>query len=69
MTVETFPVQEIHCDSCERAIRKSLLRVEGVSDVEPDHRTNEVRVTFDHARVAGDQIAAQLAEAGYPVVA
>ncbi len=68
MTEQTFQVQQIHCDNCEQAIRKSLARLTGVRSVEPDNRTNQVTVTFDDAQVASDEIAARLADAGYPVV-
>jgi copper chaperone CopZ len=50
MTEQTFRVQQIHCDSCEQAIRKSLSRLTGVSGVEPDHRTNQVRWPSTTAR-------------------
>ena len=69
MTEQTFRVQEIHCASCEEALRKSLTRVSGVNRVEPDHRTNQVTVAFDDSQVASEDIAARLADVGYPVVA
>lgn len=68
MTEQAFRVQQIHCDSCEQAISKSLTRLSGVNSVEPDHRTNEVTVEFDDTQIAGDEIAARLADVGYPVI-
>jgi copper chaperone CopZ len=69
MSEQTFRVQDIHCGSCEQAIRKSLTRVSGVNNVKPDHRTNQITVAFDDSQVASDEIAARLADAGYAVVA
>ena len=66
MHSHTFQVAEIHCESCVGAIRRSLGRLEGVSDVEPDQATNEVRVTFDPDRTSLSSIVDRLAEAGYP---
>lgn len=68
MTEQTFRVQEIHCASCEQALRKSLTRVSRVSNVKPDHRTNQVTVAFDDTQGTSEEIAARLADAGYPVV-
>jgi copper chaperone CopZ len=69
LTEQTFLVHQIHCGSCEQAIRKSLSRLTGVTRVEPDHRINRVTVAFDDARVASDEIAARLEDVGYPVAA
>jgi len=63
-------VQQIHCSSCENTIRKALGRLEGVRQVTPDQRTNEIRVVFDEKRVSEDQIRTRLDEIGYtPVTA
>lgn len=66
METQTFRVAEVHCESCEGAIRRSLARVDGVADVEPDQTTDEVRVSFDPDRVSAASIAARLTDAGYP---
>ncbi|MGH3665469.1 MAG: heavy-metal-associated domain-containing protein [Egibacteraceae bacterium] len=68
VTERTFRVQDIHCDGCEHAISKALGRLEGVQRVEPNHRSNEVRVAFDEQQVVADEIATRLHDAGYPVV-
>ncbi len=69
MASETFTVEQIHCGACEAAIGKALTRVDGVRQVEADAASNRVTVLFDEAAVGVEQIAARLAEAGYPVVA
>lgn len=68
MANRTFQVEDIHCDGCEGAIRNALTRLEGVSEVRPDHTTNKVEVTFDEQRVGNQAITERLDLAGYPVV-
>lgn len=46
MTTTTITVAEIHCGGCENTIRVALSRLEGVRAVQPDHRTNQMRI--DH---------------------
>jgi copper chaperone CopZ len=67
MAQHTFAVQEIHCEACEQAIRKSLSRVDGIRTVEPDSSTNQVAVVYDETATDKQAIAERLATAGYPV--
>jgi copper chaperone CopZ len=67
MAQHTFAVQEIHCESCETAIRKSLSRMDGIRTVEPDSSTNQVAVVFDESATDEQAIAERLSTAGYPV--
>jgi copper chaperone CopZ len=67
MTQHTFAVQEIHCEACENAIRKSLSRLDGIRTVEPDASTNQVAVVYDEGATDKQAIAERLATAGYPV--
>lgn len=69
MREETFRVRQIHCGGCEKAISSSLGRLDGVTEVEPDQRTDEVRVTFDETQLDSEAIAARLADAGFPLAA
>ena len=69
MASEKFTVEQIHCGACEAAIGKALTRVDGVRQVEADAASNRVSVLFDENVVGVEQIAARLADAGYPVVA
>lgn len=66
MKEEKFRVQEIHCEGCENAIRNSLGRLDGVSVIEPDQATDEVKVGYDEARVRPGQIVERLTDAGFP---
>lgn len=68
MAQQTFVVQEIHCGACEDAIRKSLSRMDGVRNVEPEAETNRVSVNYDGTSTSEQEIAERLATAGYPVV-
>ena len=68
VTTTTFTVAEIHCASCENTIRTALSRLDGVSVVVPSSATNDVKVSFDAARVSGEQIKARLEEVGFPPV-
>jgi copper chaperone CopZ len=68
MASKTFAVEEIHCGSCETAIRKALGRVDGVRLVDADAATNQVTVVFDASAVDEAAVAERLGAAGYPVV-
>lgn len=68
MTSHTFHVQQIHCDGCEGAIRRAVGQLEGVSEVRPDHTSNQVEVRYDDQRILAETIAERLDFAGYPVV-
>ena len=61
-------MEEIHCGACESAIRKSLSRMDGVRNVEPEAETNRVSVDFDETTTSEQAIAERLTTAGYPVV-
>lgn len=67
-TTRTIQVQEIHCESCENAIRRALGTLEGVNLVKPNEATNSVRVSFDPAELTEDRIRAALADVGYQPV-
>ena len=68
MAQQTFVVQEIHCGACEKAIRKSLSRMDGVRNVEAEAESNRVSVNYDETATTDREIAERLATAGYPVV-
>lgn len=70
MTVErVLGVEGMHCAGCEAALRKALLRLEGVLDVAPDHQAGRVAVRFDPARVAEQQLVERIQQAGYQATA
>lgn len=51
--------------SSERTIRTLLGDVDGVEQVQADHRTNTVAVRYDEARIGRDSVVAELADIGY----
>ncbi len=68
MTTRTFPVDEIHCASCENTIKTALSRLPGVNVVVPSAETNDVKVSFDDTKVTEDELRTQLAEVGFEPV-
>lgn len=65
MTTVTITVRQIHCGGCENTIRTALSRLEAVRDVRPDHRTSQVRVSYDKARVTEAGLREALAGLGF----
>lgn len=68
MVTTTFRVSDIHCASCENTIRTALTRLPGVALVVPSAERNDVKVSFDDARVAPEQLRAALEEVGFAPV-
>lgn len=68
MVTRTFRVNDIHCASCEHTIRTALSRLPGVALVVPSAQTNDVKVSFDDARVSEDELRARLGEVGFEPV-
>ena len=64
----TIPVKEIHCESCEHAIRTALTQLDGVLQVSPSAKTNQVKVSYDELALNEDDLRAKLAEVGYEPV-
>lgn len=67
MAERTFEVDNIHCGGCEQGIRGGLGPADGIEEVVPDQRTNQVRVAFDPSRIDETAISDLLAETGFPV--
>lgn len=65
MTRIDIPVQGMHCEGCERAVRASLTQLDGVRDAKAAHQAGRVRVSFDPERVDEQRLRAQIEEAGY----
>lgn len=68
MVTRTFRVEEIHCASCENTIRTALTRLPGVALVVPSSATNDVKVSFDDAKVSEAELRARLEEVGFAPV-
>ena len=62
---ETYHVGHINCGGCERTVRTLLGDVDGVEQIDADHRTNTVAVRYDEARSSRDSVVAELAAIGY----
>ena len=60
-----FSAPDISCEGCAGAIRRSLLAVEGVSDVAVDVAARSVTVTHDDS-ARPERLAAALGQIGYP---
>ncbi|MFQ5705326.1 MAG: heavy metal translocating P-type ATPase [Gemmatimonadales bacterium] len=60
-------VPDMHCEGCARTIQETLGSLEGVTDVEADPRTKEVRVCWDGDYEGGDRMAGALASTGFRV--
>ena len=65
MRTSTFTVDDIHCGGCEQMIRTLVGDVTGVEQVDPDHRTNQVAVTYDESQVDDTAIREALANTGF----
>lgn len=65
MKTGTYTVEDIHCRGCETTIRTLVGDVAGVRQVDPDHRTNQVVVTYDEVQVDEITIREALANAGF----
>lgn len=69
MEQRVYVVEDNHCGNSEASIRRALDGVEGIGEVAPDHRTDEVRVAFDESRLDEGQVGELLARAGHPAKA
>lgn len=66
MTKEVLlKVPAIHCSSCANTISSHVTAVEGVSAVEVDAESKEVRLTFDESSVTLDRIRDSIEEIGF----
>jgi copper chaperone CopZ len=68
MAEQTFTVTGIHCDGCEANIESGLRRLDGVRDVNADHREQTIWVRFDERRLDEQRLAEQLDRIGYSPV-
>lgn len=66
MRTDTYTVADIHCGGCEATIRTLVGDVEGVQDVEPDHSTNQVIISYDENLLDDEAIREALANTGFP---
>lgn len=64
----SYTVGDIHCTSCEMTIRTLVGEVDGVAEVEADHQSNQVVVTYDESKIDDVGIRSSLADAGFAPV-
>lgn len=64
----TISVAEIHCENCENTIRTVLSQLDGVLQVAPSAKTNQVKVSFDEQTVSEADLKVRLSEVGYEPV-
>lgn len=62
----TLSVSGMSCPGCAITVKKSLTRVEGVSDAKVSFEKSEALVTFDDAKTSVDALLKATGNAGYP---
>jgi copper chaperone CopZ len=58
-------IDGMHCHRCEEAIRKAMMRHDGVHEVEVDFASGQASVLFDPKSVSAEDLVAAVREAGY----
>ena len=66
-TTVTLKAPDISCAHCVGAIKKAVGRLPGVSSVDGDPGTKQVKVTYEPGQVSLERIESTMAEEGYPV--
>lgn len=66
-TTVTLLAPDISCGHCVMAIKRAVGKLPGVSAVEGDPGTKQVKVTYEPGQVSLERIEATMAEEGYPV--
>ena len=55
----------MHCEGCSQSIQKSLSKVNGLRNVQPDFTNGEVRMEFDEGKVNVEKIRGAIRKAGF----
>ena len=55
----------LHSHTCEKAIQRSLLRNDGIKEVEVDFASGQASVLFDPRKITLETLTVSVAEAGY----
>ena len=53
------------CGGCENAVKRTLLKLEGVETVAASHEQNAVTVVYEPARVSPERMAKAVQDLGY----
>ncbi len=65
MTQVQFDVDGMKCSGCESLIVSSLKDVDGVQEVNADHKTGQVTISFDAAVMPEEEIKQIIRAQGY----
>lgn len=63
---DIFIVEDMHCNSCAKTIKKALSSNDAVSDIETNVDTKEVKVTYDDENFDVEEILSSLDTVGFP---
>lgn len=61
----TLKVSGMHCDGCSKRLQKSLSKIDGVKDVNPDFKTEQVRIQFDENKADLEKIRGIIRKTGF----
>lgn len=67
MSTVTYVAPDISCGHCQMTIEKEVGQVAGVSGVQVDVPTKQVKIQYDEAKVSPSKLEEVLDDAGYPV--
>ena len=59
--------RRMHCHGCERSVEFLLSDLGGVEQVDADHDTQHIHISFDPAQVAPSDMRAALRDLGYEI--
>jgi periplasmic mercuric ion binding protein len=62
----TFDIEKMTCAACPITVKKAMMKVDGVKDVDVDFDAKTASVQFDATVTSADAIAAASTNAGYP---
>lgn len=61
----TLKVSGMHCEGCENSLQKSLSKINGIKDINPDFKTEQVRIQFDESKVNLEKIRGVIRKTGF----
>ncbi len=61
-------IEGMTCTGCESAIKKSVKKLNGIKDIEPDYKTGKGTVKFDEKQVNINDIIKSIEKLGYKVI-
>jgi len=63
----TIDVGGMTCDGCEKAIKASVDKLDGIAEVESSHEEGWTKVKYDKSRTSVEDIEGKITETGYTV--